>query len=94
MIKLEELSERQLLELILVNQVTLKQWMYRVNAFLIGKYGSEFTDHGKQKIEVYDDMERHREDFINQYKEIVEEENGEGGFSRMKPFKIMDTRNE
>ena len=53
---LENYTDRELLELIISNQVRSEQRLYKIYAFMTDKYGAEFSKHNKHKGETFEDF--------------------------------------
>jgi hypothetical protein len=53
---LDQYSKRELLELIVSNQVRSEQRLYKIYAFMTEKYGAEFSKHNKHKGETLEDF--------------------------------------
>ena len=50
---LEQYSKRELLELIISNQVITEQRIFKIYSFLSQKHGEEFTQNNQHKIDVF-----------------------------------------
>lgn len=57
---LEQYTDRELLELIISNQVRTEQRIYKMYAFVNKKYNKEFNENSKHKIEIL-------EEFVDSY---------------------------
>ena len=53
---LDQYTDRELLELIVSNQVRTEQRIYKIYAFMTDKYGAEFSKHNKHKGETFEDF--------------------------------------
>lgn len=53
---LDQYSKRELLELIVSNQVRTEQRISKIYAFMMDKYGAEFSKHNKHKGETFEDF--------------------------------------
>jgi hypothetical protein len=53
---LDQYTDRELLELIISNQVRTEQRIYKIYAFMTDKYGAEFSKHNKHKGETFEDF--------------------------------------
>ena len=53
---LDQYTKRELLELIVSNQVRTEQRIYKIYAFMTDKYGAEFSKHNKHKGETFEDF--------------------------------------
>ncbi|MFN8428495.1 MAG: hypothetical protein U0V04_00810 [Spirosomataceae bacterium] len=51
--KLENYSDRELLELIISNQVNIAQRVFRINDYFLEKYGKEFIDKIEHKDQTF-----------------------------------------
>lgn len=52
----KKFTDRDLLEAIFSNQVALAQKVYRISDFLLTKYGTELSEHGLHKEEIFDKL--------------------------------------
>ena len=64
---LDQYSKIELLELIVSNQVRTEQRISKIYAFMMDKYGAEFSKHNNHKGETFDDF---LDSFDGLYKEI------------------------
>jgi hypothetical protein len=53
---LENYTDRELLELIVSNQVRSEQRLYKIYAFMTDEYGDKFSKHNKHKGETFEDF--------------------------------------
>ena len=53
---LDEYTDRELLELIVSNQVRTEQRIYKIYAFLVDKYKDEFSQNNQHKGETFEDF--------------------------------------
>ncbi|MBX9893052.1 MAG: hypothetical protein K2Y12_12080 [Chitinophagaceae bacterium] len=51
--RIEEMDDRQLLELILMNQITIYQKLDRFNTYALKKLGAELAQEGEHKDQSY-----------------------------------------
>ena len=68
--KIENLNDRELLELILINQVNIYQLIDRANHLALVKFNSDLTDLGIHKDEAYLKLLSEADNFISQYSEL------------------------
>jgi hypothetical protein len=53
---LDQYSKRELLELIVSNQVRSEQRIYKMYSFMAGKYGAEFSKNNINKGDTFEDF--------------------------------------
>jgi hypothetical protein len=53
---LEQYTDRELLELIISNQVRTEQRIYKMYTFVNKKYNKEFNENSKHKIEILEEF--------------------------------------
>lgn len=53
---LDQYDDRELLELIVSNQVRTEQRIYKIYSFLTDKYGKEFSKHNQHKGETMEEF--------------------------------------
>lgn len=72
MAKIENLTDRELLEKVFASQVVLMQQVYRVKDFMLTKYGGQFAEHGIHRDETFEKLEHDIDDFWRQYRGLKE----------------------
>ena len=72
--RLKEYTDRQLLELILSNQVRMEQRLCKMYEFMSDKHGEEFHKNNKQKSEVMEDFVNSHYKLNQQINEIISEQ--------------------
>ena len=64
--KISEFTDRELLEIILSNQVTMMQLIDRMDAFLCGKYGADYVAKVKDKETIFNGLFENQDDLLMQ----------------------------
>ena len=72
MLDIKKMSEREILEQLLVNQVSMMQQIHRIKSFMVEKYKEEFSKNLLNKNEIFNDMIENTDDFWKQYNELNE----------------------
>lgn len=66
----ENLSDREMMELILMNQVNIFQMLYRANHFALDKFGGDLAKMGIHKDEAYLKLLEDADAFQMQYRSL------------------------
>ena len=72
--KLEDYSDRQLLELIVSNQVRMEQRLYKMYWFMSEQYGENFHKHNEHKGEAFKEFVDSFHGLSQQINQIISEE--------------------
>ena len=72
--KLEKYTERQLLELIVSNQVRMEQRLYKMYWFMSEQYGENFHKHNEHKGEAFKEFIESFRGLKQQINQIVSED--------------------
>ncbi len=72
MLNVTKMSDREILEQLLVNQVSLMQQVHRFKEFMAKKYKNEFSENLLNKDEIFKDMIEHSDDFWRQHNSLNE----------------------
>lgn len=72
MLDIKKMSKREILEQLLVNQVSILQQTHRIKSFMVEKYKDEFSKNLLNKNEIFTDMIEHTDDFWRQHNELNE----------------------
>ncbi len=72
--KLKDYSDRELLELIISNQVNLAQRLFRMNAFFLQHYGKDYIEKIKHKEPTFTKLMSENDDLIRQIRAAKDKE--------------------
>jgi len=72
--KLEEYTDRELLELVLSNQVRIEQRLYKMYWFMSEQYGEDFQKHNEHKGEAFKEFVESFRGLNQQINQIISEE--------------------
>ncbi len=72
--KINEMSDREILELMLANQVNLGQLIYRINDFLLNEHGESYIHAINHKDEIFKKLFQDQNEFIRQLNALVDKE--------------------
>lgn len=75
--KINEMSDREILELMLANQVNLGQLIYRINDFLVHEHGESYIHAINHKDEIIKKLLQNQNEFIRQLNALVDKEKRE-----------------
>jgi len=70
--RFENLNDRELMELILINQVNMYQILYRGNHLALEKFGVELAEKGIHKDTSYLELLKDADRFLMQYAQLKE----------------------
>ena len=70
---LDEYTDRQLLELVVSNQVRMEQRLYKMYWFMSEQYGESFNKHNEHKGEVFKDFVESFRSLNQQINKIITE---------------------
>jgi len=72
--ELKDYSDRELLELIISNQVNLAQRLFRMNDFFLQHYGKDYIEKIEHKEQTFTKLMSENDDLIRQIRAAKDEE--------------------
>lgn len=70
MLDIKKMTDRELLEQLLSNQVYIMQQIHRINGLLVSKHGADFSKNGVNKDEIFKEMINQSDDFWSHHNEL------------------------
>ena len=67
MLDINEMSDREILELLLSNQISLAQYMQRIRALIANKFPDEYSTNYSRKLDAFTAMLDNFEDFLREF---------------------------